>query len=306
MKSFKIKIIWNICFRYLASGCTFTDLHYSYRLGISTISKIVRSVCQAIWSLRQECISVPTSQHWEEIAKNFEQIANFPHCIGAVDGKHIRIVHPCNSMYYNYKGYSSIVMMAVADSRYRFIYVDVGSYGKDSDSTIFQESSLWKSLLKNELALPKEKCLPGTISPKVPYFFVADEAFGLHRHLLRPFGGHQLTIAKRVFNYRLSRARRFVECSFGILSNKWRIFHKAINLKPDFATDIVKSCVVLHNFVLERDGYQTEDALTIVGLQSMSRSECVRGGIPANNVRKIMMDYFLTPIGSVKWQLSKI
>ena len=191
-------------------------------------------------------------------------------------------------------------------SQYRFIYVDVGSYGKDSDSTIFQECSLWKSLLNNELGLPEEKCLPGTKSPKVPYFFVADEAFGLHKHLLRPFAGHQLTVAKRIFNYRLSRARRYVECSFGIMSNKWRIFRKAINLDPDFAIDIVKSCVVLHNFVLERDGYNTEDTLSITGLQSITRSEYVSGGLSANNVRKIMMDYFLTPIGSIKWQFSKI
>nr|CAI5846839.1 unnamed protein product [Callosobruchus analis] len=96
--------------------------------------------------------------------------------------------------------------MAVADSRYRFIYVYFGSYGKDSDSTIFQDCSLWKSLLNGKLGLPEEECRPGT-SPKVPYFFVYDEAFGLHKNLL-PFAGHQLTVAKRVFNYRMFRARR--------------------------------------------------------------------------------------------------
>lgn len=49
----------------------------------------------------------------------------------------------------------------------RIIYVDVGSYGKDSDSTIFQESSVWKSLLNNELGLPEENYPRGTNNPKV-------------------------------------------------------------------------------------------------------------------------------------------
>ena len=56
---------------------------------------------------------------------------------------------------------------------------------------------------------------------------------------------------KRVYNYRLCRTRRYVECAFGILSNKRRIFQRPLNVSPDFAADIVKACVVLYNFVPE-------------------------------------------------------
>lgn len=104
-------------------------------------------------------------------------------------------------MYFNYKDYYSVVLMAVADSRYRFVFIDVGSYEKDCDSSIFKRSSLWQSIESNTQPLPTEKCLPGTESPKVPYFFLGDEAFGLHRHLPRPFGGTHLTREKRIFNY---------------------------------------------------------------------------------------------------------
>lgn len=97
-----------------------------------------------------------------------------------------------------------------------------------------------------------------------------------------------------------------MECTFGILTNKWRILHRPINLEPDYAVDIVKACVVLHNFVRDRDGYQLEDTFTVTGLYDVASEETVRGGIPANNVRNILSDYFLTPVGSVKWQLSKI
>lgn len=298
-----------ILFRYLASGCTFTELHYTYRIGISTASKIVKEVCKAIWMvLRVECIPTPTREMWKSIALDFETIANFPHCIGAVDGKHIRLTCPfrSGSMYFNYKDYYSVVLMAVADCRYKFVFVDVGSYGKDCDSSIFKRSSLWQSIESNTQPLPEEKCLPGTESPKVPYFFVGDEAFGLHRHLLRPFGGTHLTVEKRIFNYRLCRARRYVECAFGILSNKWRIFHRPLNVEPNFAVDIIKACTVLHNFVRDRDGFLIDDTATITGLDDLPQEHVIRGGISANTIRTIFCTYFASDVGSVPWQMSRI
>lgn len=258
--------------------------------------------------MRLECIPTPTTELWEFIASHFEEVANFPHCIGAVDGKHIRLTCPphSGSMYFNYKDYHSVVLMAVVDSRYRFIFVDVGSHGKECDSSVFKKSTLWQSIETNTQQLPKERCLPGTESPKVPYFFVGDEAFGLHTNLLRPFGGTHLTLEKRIFNYRLCRARRYVECAFGILTNKWRIFHRPLNVDPDFAVDIVKACTVLHNFVRDRDGFLEEDPTTIIGLEDLPREDRIRGGLAANNIRTILCKYFSSSVGSVPWQMSKI
>jgi len=64
-----------------------------------------------------------------------------------------------------------------------------------------------------------------------------------------------------MFNYRLCRAWRCVECVFGILSNKWRIFHRPLNVTQPLAKSIVKVCVVLHNLVREMDGAHNEDLL---------------------------------------------
>ena len=90
--------------RYLASGCSFHDLHFSYRIGISTASKIVREVRFSIWFImRSECIPKHTKGQWELTALEFERKANFPHCLGAVDGKHIRVIKPelSGSIFYN-------------------------------------------------------------------------------------------------------------------------------------------------------------------------------------------------------------
>lgn len=65
---------------------------------------------------------------WVETAKDFEQKWNFPHCLGAVDGKHVEIRKPPNSrsFYFNYT--FSIVLMADAD--YKFMMVNVGMNGR--------------------------------------------------------------------------------------------------------------------------------------------------------------------------------
>ena len=109
-----------------------------------------------------------------------------------------------------------------------------------------------------------------------------------------------------MYNYRLCRTRRYVKCAFGILSNKWRIFQRPLNVSPDFAVVIVKASVVLHNFVRERDGYKFEDALSVTCLEDVPYGQPVRGGLTANNTRNKVADYFLTDAGAAVWQMSKM
>ncbi|XP_077115800.1 uncharacterized protein LOC143770243 [Ranitomeya variabilis] len=87
-----------VTIRFLATGESFSSLHFQFRLGISTISGIIRDTCRALWDcLQAEYIPEPSQERWLEIAHNFEQICQFPNCVGAVDGKHVRIVKPSGS-----------------------------------------------------------------------------------------------------------------------------------------------------------------------------------------------------------------
>jgi hypothetical protein len=53
-----------------------------------------------------------------------------------------------------------------------------------------------------------------------------------------------------------------VACAFGILCNKLRIFHRVIDVYPDFCDVIVKTCCILHNLVRQGDDFQFQDTLT--------------------------------------------
>lgn len=270
----------------------------------------MRRVCRAIWAtLKEESFPELTEDRWKEIAEVFQNRTQFPNCLGAIDGKHVRIRKPVmsGSLFYNYKNYYSIVLLAIADANYKFIYIDVGAFGKDSDSTVFEGSDFYRRLYNNELNLPKAQSLPQTAGPNMPYMFVADEAFSLSKHIMRPYTGKVLGDTKRIFNYRLSRARRNVESTFGILANKWKIFHKAINANLDFAKVIIKTCCALHNFVRDRDGFDLQDILSVPGFIDVTDTiGSSRPPTQYTEARNKLADYFVSDVGSVSWQANFI
>lgn len=143
-----------------------------------------------------------------------------------------------------------MVMLAICDAQYLFTIVEIGAYGSNSDGGILLDSQLGDQLESNALNIPSDAPIRGYSNRQnFPYFFVADAAFPLGKHILRPYPGHLLPLEKEHFNNRLSRARRVIENSFGILSARWRILLQTINAEPDMVENIIKACVCLHNFL---------------------------------------------------------
>lgn len=63
-----------------------------FRLGHSTMSIIIIDTLTAIYNkLKDTYLPIPTKNDWHDIAEGYWQRWNFPHCIGAIDGKHIAI-----------------------------------------------------------------------------------------------------------------------------------------------------------------------------------------------------------------------
>ncbi|KAK3793676.1 hypothetical protein RRG08_014570 [Elysia crispata] len=196
-------------------------------------------------------------------SERFATLWNFPCCVGALDGKHVRIQCPSHagSLFFNYKHFYSIQLQAVVDADLMFIVIDVGEYGRNSDGAAFKTSDFGKALMNKELDVPNPSLIPGT-DEEMPYHFVADEAYPLNLNIMRPFDGRNLNNTRRVFNQRLSRALKVVECAFGILSRKWEIFQRPLRVQVDNAETIVKAACALHNFVRARDGEMRPETST--------------------------------------------
>ncbi len=203
----------------------------------------------------------------------------------------------------------------MVEANYKFIYVDVGAAGRAGDAGVFGDSVLKRALSTNSLDLPDEVELKG-ISTKISYHVVGDDAFPLSTRLMKPYPYRNLEKENRIFNYRLSRARRVVENAFGILAHRWRVFLTTIKLSPGKVTDVIFAACCLHNLMVEKNKANytsvadTENTdHTLVG--GAWRSEQVLNSIQPTTLRNAPRDAksqrellknFFNNHGSVPWQ----
>lgn len=264
-----------------------------------------------------------TIDEWLKIAQEFEELWNFPNCIGALDGKHVVIQAPANSgsVYFNYKGTHSIVLLAVVDARCRFLFVDIGCNGRVSDGGVYNQSALPAVLEGEDYNIPGSRPLKGRAKP-VPFALLADDAFAMTPRILKPFPFRNQPGDIRVYNYRHSRARRIVENSFAHIANKFRVLRTPILLSPENTRKVVAAICTLHNFLLARK----TNYIPAKTFDTHVCDERVPAGVPQNEnnpgnnlhplqtlqprnvshfckeVRDELKNYFMSPDGEVEWQ----
>ncbi|XP_045494191.1 uncharacterized protein LOC123693234 [Colias croceus] len=296
--------------KYLASGREYNDLKLSTCISPQLLSEIIPETCEAIIRVLKDYLKVPeTENDWLQIAKDFEIKWQFNHCLGAIDGKHVIIEKPPKSgtLYYNYKGTFSIVLLGIVNANYEFIYVNIGSNGSISDGGVFKHTTFHEKMKSNQLNLPSPSILPHS-NVIAPYCFVADNAFAINENLLKPYPRRNLTHDQRIFNYRLSRARRIVENAFGILAERFRVLKRPIQINVHNVPKVVMASCTLHNYLrkkssnyITRNCVDTEDTETctfrpgdwrlndnLVGLNRTERQRTADG----NSVRQIFTEYF--------------
>lgn len=262
-----------------------------------------------------------TEDEWRTIAREFQDKWNFPHCLGAIDGKHVEIVPPKNSgsFYYNYKHRHSMVLMAIVDAKYRFLLFDFGTNGRVSDGGVLLNTKFYEKLENNTLNIPKDERLHNS-SRILPYVFVADDAFPLRKDMMKPFRQNDLdSRPKKIYNYRTSRARRIVENAFGILAARFRIYRTQMNMSPETIESVVRATCALHNYLMSSsltsyapsecfDRENFEEGTTTSGLTSRESTleplqSTRQGDAPrtAKQIRSEFMSYFVNE-GKVPWQ----
>jgi hypothetical protein len=252
-----------------------------------------------------------TEQDWKNVAKTFQDRWNFPHCVGALDGKHVLIQKPLNSGsdFFNYKHNFSIILLALVDADCKFLYVDVGAQGRLGDAGVFNNSKLSKLLEDKSMHIPEPENIMGIETP-LPYMIVADDAFPLRTYIMKPFHKKNLSKQEDNFNYRLSRARRVVENAFGILATRFRIFRTPIILNiHSNVKKIVLTATILHNMLTSRSCRLRDDEdedidmnVNMAALQALQPLNYKgRQMTDAKVIRDTLAIYFSNE-GQVPWQ----
>ncbi|KAL6421410.1 hypothetical protein ACFW04_014197 [Cataglyphis niger] len=138
-------------------------------------------------------------------------------------------------------------------------------------------------------------------------------AFSFKTYFLRLYPGkHVDTDDKRIYNYRLSRVRRVVKNTFGILIQRFRIYNRRIQAKHEYVDFIILAICVLHNFIKESGNNYTinfEDNANRAEDETILQNLNARGGnntLVAFAIRETFMKFFNSLAGSLIWQNKKI
>ncbi|KAL1436850.1 hypothetical protein MTO96_049247 [Rhipicephalus appendiculatus] len=116
-----------------------------FDMGRSMVNIIYREFCEAVVdSLEERWVGMPTPSEMEDHIKDFQLSLGFPQGVGALDGCHFPVSPPKEnaSDYYNYKGWYSVILLALVDHNYMFRFINVGSPGRCHDAHVYHQSSL--------------------------------------------------------------------------------------------------------------------------------------------------------------------
>ena len=138
-------------------------------------------------------------------------------------------------------------MMALVDSKYRFIWVIAGFPGNSHDAVILKSTKLYSLLASSQIIPHIAQDVDGS---KIAPLLLGDGAFPFHTWLMKPYSNAYLTPQQRYFNYRLSRARMVTEGAFGQLKGRWRILLRKCESRPENVKVFTLACVVLHNLCI--------------------------------------------------------
>ncbi|XP_023218074.1 putative nuclease HARBI1 [Centruroides sculpturatus] len=256
---------------------TFRSVSDRFNVSKATLWFTCKKVLEAISSLSGQFIRFPSGDELEANASSFKKACGFPGVIGCIDGSHIPIKAPTNhpESYINRKGFHSVLLQAVVDSRCRFIDCYAGEVGSVHDAHVFQRSKLGRSL--------------STMFPPKCHL-LGDSAYPLQEQLITPFrdNGH-LSPQQLNFNLKHSRTRNTVERAFGLLKGRFRRLRYVDMGNSYLIPMFIMACCVLHNICLFYDGDLQDE--TVIENDNPSESipdsssTCAR----AQNKRNILM-----------------
>ena len=139
--------------------------------------------------------------------------------------------------------------MAVVNSSYQFIMVDIGDTGRQRDGGVLAASNSGQALDERLLNIPPPRRLYGD-TKLFPFVLVGDEAFSFKEYLIEPYARASVKEKEQVANYRILRPRRVVENTFGICAFRFRILRRPAISSVDTVTSIAKAVVALHNYLM--------------------------------------------------------
>ncbi|XP_005191228.1 uncharacterized protein LOC101900581 [Musca domestica] len=228
---------------YLAYDSPRPLLQMAFRLGSTTLRSIITETC--------ECISKELSagyflnslnaDDYYELSEEHLEATGLPNCVGGLDAIQFLTER---------KTRDPIILVASSNTKYQLINVDL-----DMMQDLMEKDNVVNNLLQNNasrLNLPADMHMSET-GVIVPSYFVTPPRFPFVKHTMRPYPGKLLNAQKEAFNARLKCCTDYLDNAFGILLYRWKVLQNRFSGLPEISCNIIRSCVILHNFAIEHD-----------------------------------------------------
>lgn len=261
-----------------------------YKIGRSTVSKILYSVLNTLWEgLSPIYMSKPTTDTFKRISEDFYSKYRFPNCLGCIDERYFRISNVKKTGSLIAKGRKTfLVLQAIVDADYNFVAVEVNS---KNETNTFRHSNISKLLDANDFNVPPNQKLPNT-NVKVPFVLIGGNTC-LKTYLIRPYTV-KLDRERKIFNERLEKARVPIHGAFNVLTNKWKCLQKNLEVSLDNAELMFKVACMLHNVIRKIDGDKDKDFVEFEDNYPMPKKKGMRRYNSSTKRAVIIRDYFKT------------
>lgn len=226
---------------YLSNLETFRQISDRFNVCLSAAHTSVRRVVKFLLSIKNQIIKWPNNQRREVIKQEFLLKSGINNIIGVIDGSHIEINKPQidGDVYFNRKGYPSLLIQAIVDHEKKFTDIFCGEPGSIHDSRLLRKSSIFMEITNN----------PDFVGNHI---LIGDSAYPNLHWIVTPFKDNgRLTEQHRQFNYKLSSVRVVVEQAFGLLKGRFRRLRKLDNLNLKFCSELIMAACVLHNICID-------------------------------------------------------
>ena len=253
-------------------------------LGKSTMHDILRQLCSAISIHFGHLIAWPAGRRLLRVAAGFQAKQCFPNCIGAIDGTHVYIASPSNTIAAadnrNRHKFFSILLQGVVDSKCYFTSINTGPPGSLHNSAHFKSTELYRKAEEGTMGGFHDDPLTWDTALPFPPYLVADRGYPLLSWCITPFKmgpmGLPLSREEAWFNRKHSSTRMYVERGFGILKARFKEIGTKSSMKLDFMPTVIHCCCVLHNILLASKDRTLDQILEDCHLPPMDANDMSR------------------------------
>lgn len=293
---------------YLASTAEYRTVGSLFGVSPSFVCICVREVFLAIVkNMKSSFVFLPKGDELTEVMQEYKENWGFPMCAGAIDGTHVPIISPSDNHadYINRKGYHSIVMQAVVDSKYIFRDMVIGWPGSVHDARILANSHLYQLGNEGKLFMGTDQSQE-IIGTSIHPLLLGDPAYPLLPWLMKGYQVNSDTCAAhKLFNYRLSHARMTVENTFGRWKGRFRRFLKRVDMDVKNVAIAVAASCILHNLCELSREELLDDWLDEISTISLPQPDDVQlqevpVEVNSSDIRDTLSEFFMSPAGTNK------